>query len=207
MEKIIDEVLLKQPFVTVDVEFCHMEVIGAIPEDENFRHHVACSLQISTLTQNYFIDCLALKNECIGPISRLFGSREVLKVFHGCDSDLDAIYRTFGVIVENIYDTARAAVIIHNFDNTPGLNALSLQYLKVNLDKSFQKSIWRVRPLPLPMLEYAITDSYVLLPIFYAQLVALDNLADVPAKSAEIWQHSNNLPKFVKPTAKQLMFV
>lgn len=207
LQRVVDQVLLQQPFVTVDVEFCHMEVVGPIPEDENFRHHVACSLQISTLKQNYFIDCLALKNECKQPVAKLFSSREVLKVFHGCDSDLDAIYRTFGVIVENIFDTARAAVVIHDLENTPGLHALSLQYLKVHLDKSFQQSIWRVRPLPEPMLEYAITDSYVLLPIFYAQLTALDNLADVSAKSAEIWQHSNNIPKFIRPTAKLLSFV
>lgn len=202
----VDGDLMKQKFVTVDVEFCGMEIVGDYKEDESFRHHIACSLQISTLNQNYFIDCLALKNDCMGPVAKLFGSKSIIKVFHGCESDLDAIYRTFGVIVQNIYDTARAAVAIHGLENTPGLGALAIRYLGVHLDKSFQKSIWRVRPLPLPMLEYAITDSFVLLPIFYCQLTELDGLADVDAKSIEIWQHSNNLPKYIKPTACCLKF-
>lgn len=206
-DQMVNTILREESFVTVDVEFCGMEVSGPIPEDENFRHHIACSLQISTVKQNYFVDCLAIKNACKEPVQRLFGSPAIIKVFHGCESDLDAIYRTFGTIVHNIYDTARAAVILHDIENTPGLHSLSQQYLGVHLDKSFQKSIWRVRPLPQPMLEYAITDSYVLLPIFYAQLVEIDAHKRKPLILQEIWHHSNNLPKFIKPTEKHLSFV
>lgn len=207
LNKAFDDVLTKQKFVTVDVEFCGMDVIGKQKEDESFRHHIASSLQISTIDQNYFIDCLALKNHCMAPVAKLFGSPDIIKVFHGCESDLDVIYHTFGVMVKNIYDTARAAVVIHSLENTPGLNNLALRYLNVHLDKSFQKSIWRVRPLPLPMLEYAITDSYVLLPIFYHQLIELDGLADVNAKSIEIWHNSNNLPKYIKTCSTALNFL
>eukprot|EP00927_Polykrikos_kofoidii_P044377 TRINITY_DN38356_c0_g1_i1.p2 TRINITY_DN38356_c0_g1~~TRINITY_DN38356_c0_g1_i1.p2 ORF type:complete len:123 (+),score=15.86 TRINITY_DN38356_c0_g1_i1:39-371(+) len=47
----------------------------------------------------------------------------------------------------------------------PGLKALCWEYLSLHLDKTYQCSDWRLRPLPLPMLAYAARDSRVLLPL------------------------------------------
>jgi hypothetical protein len=204
LTKAVDEVLLKQRFITVDVEFSSAEVEGSASGKEVYGVHVCSSLQISILGQNFFIDCLELKNEAAEPLRRLLECQKLVKVFHGCESDLDAIYRTYGIVVRNIYDTAKAALSLHNFENMPGLNTLSLQYLGLHLDKSFQKAIWRVRPLPQPMLEYALSDSVVLVPIFYHQITELKNI-DVLSK--EIWAGSNNIPKVVKPTRRQIVFL
>jgi len=48
-----------------------------------------------------------------------------------------------------------------------GLSILTQQLLKFELDKTYQKADWRVRPLPKVMMEYGRNDSCVLLFLWY----------------------------------------
>jgi exosome complex exonuclease RRP6 len=128
---------------------------------------LACSIQISTVDKNYFIDCLELQSsvrECLGGVLQNSG---IIKVMHGCDTDVKILYENYGIIISNVFDTAKFWCILHKTKNSPGLGRLSNEAFGLNIDKTFQCAEWRIRPLPPAMLSYAITDSYLMIPIFW----------------------------------------
>lgn len=177
------------------------QIISAIKQLER-RVFTVASLQLATPERRYFFDCIELELKGAQYVSQIFESEKILKIFHGGDNDLEAIYRAFGVLTKNIYDTSRASTVLKEFSNMPGLNTLSSQYFAAKLDKSFQKAVWRVRPLPQPMIEYAMTDAVSLMPIFFHQISRI-----TPAQAEEVWQISNQLGKYVELRDKQLHFV
>ena len=191
------ELCKEEKLLTVDVEFTAAE---------DGMGFIANSLQISSPDHCFFIDCLILKEKARPLLVELLEDVSILKVFHGCEADLDCIYRTYSVVVRNIYDTARASLLLHDIENMPGLNGLSEKYINVNVDKSFQRAIWRVRPLPLPMLEYALTDAVILLPIFYSQWVEISNREDKKQTLHQILLASSLAAKSIKRSDRKFYF-
>lgn len=177
------------------------QIVSALKQLER-RVFTVASLQLATPERRYFFDCIELELKGAQYIAQIFENEKILKIFHGGDNDLEAIYRAFGVLTKNIYDTSRASTVLKEFTNMPGLNTLSSQYFSAKLDKSFQKAVWRVRPLPQPMIEYAMTDAVSLMPIFFHQICRITQ-----AQAEEVWQISNQLGKYVELRDKQLSFV
>ena len=86
----------------------------------------------------------------------LFENEKIVKIFHGCDNDIEWLVNNFEIYTRNVFDTARAflafqRIILNNkfFKNVnlPSLGYLSKFFLLVELDKSYQRSDWRIRPL------------------------------------------------------------
>ena len=113
----------------------------------------------------------------------IFADPGITKIMHGCDSDLKYLVADLGVVTINLIDTARvfafisrlprAEVIVKDsiIQSSKHVNFLSLEklvklLLNIDLDKFFQVSDWRIRPLPQGMLEYARSDSHYLIPIY-----------------------------------------
>lgn len=176
------------------------QILSAIKQLER-RVFIVASLQLATPDKRYFLDCIQLELKGSKLIASIFESNSILKIFHGGENDLEAIYRAFGILTRNIYDTAKASMVLEEFTNMPGLNTLSSRYFNAKLDKSFQKAVWRVRPLPQPMIEYAMTDAVSLMPIFFHQIGRLND-----KQAEDLWQISNNLGKYVELRDKQLVF-
>ena len=77
------------------------------------------------------------------------------------------------------------------------------------MDKSFQIASWRVRPLNKAMIDYGLSDSYLLLVLFWHMMREMI-LQDGPDGDGEVgevkrdlwelrtWVKSNNLRKWVK---------
>ncbi|GAB4817041.1 hypothetical protein N2152v2_004087 [Parachlorella kessleri] len=128
---------------------------------------ITCLLQISTGSEDYLIDPLALSSSlCIlGPV---FSDPAICKVLHGGGNDVVWLQRDFGLRLVNIFDTEKACQA-----SPPALAALGLQqrslgwllqrYCGVDADKSLQQADWRQRPLPEPLLRYARADVHYLL--------------------------------------------
>lgn len=136
----------------------------AIDLEADSLHHYQeslCLMQISTEHENFLVDLLALKN--IDPLLPLLHDARIEKVFHGSDYDVRLLNRVYDVTLENLFDTQIAAQFLgaQNF----GLSALLEAHFGVTLDKRFQKKDWSVRPLPLEMLDYAVKDTALLLPL------------------------------------------
>ena len=121
-----------------------------------------CLIQISTGVKDYIIDALANRNELAIIINEIMEDAEVLKVFHGADSDLLWLQIDFDTHPVRIFDTARAYKIANNDSQLPSLAILLYVYFNLKIDKSFQVAEWRIRPLPAAMLDYARNDAHYL---------------------------------------------
>lgn len=181
-----------RPYVFVGTE---EELMRAIEELKSCKeiavdceHHsvrsfqgLTCLMQLSSRTKDYIIDTLALRL-VLSQLGEIFANPKIVKVFHGCESDIYWLQRDFGLYVVNCFDTYVGAKQLR-------FSALSLAHLVryycgVTLDKTHQLSDWRQRPLTEDMLVYARRDTQYLLSIFDAMRRDLWNAASPTVSAA-----------------------
>jgi exosome complex exonuclease RRP6 len=112
-------------------------------------------MQLSSIDHTFAIDTLKLRNEITTHLKDLFENENIIKVFHGCNNDILWLITNFGIFTKNIFDTGRAYQVFSKYilnktfkvNNMPSLLYLSKIILQIELDKSYQKSDWRIRPL------------------------------------------------------------
>ncbi|KCV70904.1 hypothetical protein, variant [Fonticula alba] len=126
----------------------------------SFRGFV-CLMQISTRTEDFLVDTLALRGHLQAALGDIFADPSVVKVLHGADSDIVWLERDFGLYIVNLFDTGQAARVLQ-------LPHFSLAHLLssvvgVSADKRYQLADWRIRPLPREMAHYAQMDTHYLL--------------------------------------------
>uniref|UniRef100_A0A224YSY7 Exosome complex component 10 homolog n=1 Tax=Rhipicephalus zambeziensis TaxID=60191 RepID=A0A224YSY7_9ACAR len=119
-----------------------------------------CLMQISSRTEDYIVDTLALRHE-LQMLNEVFADPKIVKVFHGADMDVLWLQRDFGLYLVGLFDTGQAAKVL-------GLAHFSLAFLlkhycQIEADKQFQLADWRIRPLPPEMVSYAQSDTHYLL--------------------------------------------
>ncbi|XP_043202415.1 exosome component 10-like [Amphibalanus amphitrite] len=134
-------------------------------EHHSYRSYLGltCLMQLSTRDRDYIVDPLQLRDQ-LQPLNEVFANPNIVKVFHGADSDVEWLQRDAGLYVVNMFDTHQASKVL-------ALPRLSLAYLlqhfcNVTADKRLQLADWRIRPLPEDMIRYAQTDTHYLLYIY-----------------------------------------
>ena len=135
--------------------------IGVDLEADSMFHYQekVCLLQFSTPSLNILVDPLAVKD--LSPLAPVFKSNEIRKIFHGADYDIRSLYRDFRIEVNTLFDTQIAGRFLGLRDI--GLASLLKERLNISLKKKYQKKDWSQRPLPAPMMEYAVHDTCYLL--------------------------------------------
>ncbi|KAJ7524753.1 hypothetical protein O6H91_17G019500 [Diphasiastrum complanatum] len=126
------------------------EEIAVDLENHHYRSFqgFVCLMQISTRTEDFIIDTLALRSH-IGPCLRdIFASPSICK-------------RDFGIYMCNLFDSGQAARAL-DFPRF-GLAFLLEHFCGVHADKRYQLADWRIRPLPSEMTRYAREDTHYLL--------------------------------------------
>ena len=183
------------PLLAVDLEYHNV-----LPHEE--RCEIISLIQISTLDTDYILDCFMLRNQIrdgVGQphsLAAILADEEVVKILHGCDSDLKYLVADFGITCANVMDTARLFSFLQRIPppevmiadkqlQTPKhVDYLSLEkivklVLDVNLDKFFQVADWRIRPLPVGMLDYARCDSHYLIPAYWSLISLITGYPDL----------------------------
>ncbi|XP_037075371.1 exosome component 10-like [Pollicipes pollicipes] len=134
-------------------------------EHHSYRSYLGltCLIQISTRTRDYIVDALQLRGQ-LQPLNEVFANPNIVKVFHGADSDVEWLQRDCGLYLVHLFDTHQACKVL-------AFPRLSLAYLlqhfcNVTADKRFQLADWRIRPLPENMVRYAQEDTHYLLYIY-----------------------------------------
>lgn len=196
LRKIINQ-LQKQLLISVDVEFTDPKIQIDLPKNRNHIHNIAASIQISTLKQVYFIDSIKLHSVILEILGPIFQNEKILKIFHSCEGDVNVLYQSFGVITMNIFDTCKADRVVKNYKDTRGLSTLVKNEFSFDIDKSFQVATWNVRPLPMPMIDYAVNDAVLLLPLF-TTLLQKAQLKNERGTEIKIWGLSNHITKWIK---------
>ncbi len=118
-----------------------------------------CLIQFSTLDQDYLVDPLSLPD--LSPLSPIFASPGMVKVFHASEYDLICLKRDYHFQFNNIFDTMLAARIL----SYPafGLGSILKDKFGLEMDKRFQKADWAKRPMSPEMLSYARLDTHYLI--------------------------------------------
>lgn len=137
-----------------------------------------CLIQISTKDgKDFLIDPFPIWDLIHDALAPTLANPNVVKVFHGADSDVAWLQRDFGIYVVNLFDTGRAARALKY--PSAGFAYLLEYYVEdVKADKSHQLSDWRQRPLPAVMKEYATMDTHYLLDIYNAMKYDLSQKKD-----------------------------
>ncbi len=139
-------------------------VLGIDIECENNLHHYGAYLsiiQLSTKTQNFVIDMLAIKGDDRQPITDILKNPKIEVIFHDYSFDFRMIGSELGITPKNLFDSQLAAQFL--CEEKISLGNLIEKFLGIKLEKGFQKADWTKRPLPQDMLSYAIQDTCHLL--------------------------------------------
>ncbi|KAJ6516485.1 hypothetical protein C8R45DRAFT_960259 [Mycena sanguinolenta] len=154
LESMMDE-LRRAPEIAIDLEH------------NNYRSYagIVCLMQISTRTQDWIVDTLALRAElATGALNEVFTDPKIVKVFHGAESDIVWLQQDFNLYIVNLFDTFHASKLLE-FPRH-GLANLLEMYCDFIPDKRYQLADWRIRPLPEDMLQYARSDTHFLLFVY-----------------------------------------
>ena len=152
--------LLSKEFVGVDTEFRRTN-------KNNMRLGL---LQINDTEEIYLVDTVIInspKDEC----SFLF-SNSVIKVFHSCKEDIEAVYAWTGRFMKNIFDTQIANEFLGG-DFSESYQSLVRNKLGISINKNETRSNWLRRPLTDSQLHYAACDVEFLTEIYQDQSESL----------------------------------
>ncbi len=167
--------LLSAPRVAVDTE-----------SNSFYAYHERlCLLQVSIPEGDYLVDTLAIED--LSPLSRLFETAEIEKIFHAAEQDIRLIKSTLRCKVLNIFDTMASARIVGWKEI--GYAPMLAKHLHVNLDKRMQRSNWGRRPLEPAQIDYAAKDTHYLArlrDLLYNELERCGRLAEAREVFARI---------------------
>jgi len=148
---------------------CQQSEFAVDLEMDSLHHYQekVCLIQVSTRSESWLIDPLALKD--LSPLAAPLGDPRIMVVMHGADYDIRSLHRDFGIEVQNLFDTMLASRFLGISEF--GLAALLRARFGIELNKKYQKADWSKRPLSPEMSAYAAADTSDLLPL-YDQLSA-----------------------------------
>lgn len=163
-----------QPFEFVDNEDDFIRILDELVQAQeiavDLEHHsyrsfqgLTCLMQISTRHKDFVLDALELRQH-LHLLGGVFANPAIVKVFHGCDSDILWLQRDFGLYVVNCFDTFHAAKMLKY--PTLSLSHLVKYHCGASLNKKHQLADWRERPLSDEMLLYAKLDTHYLLHVY-----------------------------------------
>ena len=156
-----------------------VNVVSVDTETTGFDPHT-CKLllfQISTPDKSYIIDARTLNIADLPEIRDILEDQKKIKLLQNAKFDYKFIKKHTGIEMYNIYDTMLAEGVL-----TAGLSAkmsslkvLSKDYLGLDMDKNIRKSFIGLKDINFSedQLKYAAIDTFVLFPIFEAQIPKL----------------------------------
>ncbi|GAX11522.1 hypothetical protein FisN_22Lh213 [Fistulifera solaris] len=138
---------------------------------------LTCLLQLAVPShphqRHYILDPLVSDVwDEIGPtLAPYFADPSIVKIGHAIGGlDVPCLYRDFGIVVVNAFDTYEAATQLKL--PLKGLAAVCDHYQLLqngdyytSLKEQYQSCDWRVRPLTEPMLQYGRFDIHYLMPL------------------------------------------
>ena len=93
-------------------------IIGVDVEHHNYRTYlgITCLIQISSAAKDYLVDPFPLW-AALPALNEITANPRIVKVLHGCDSDIDWLQRDFSLYLRNVFDTHQVGKYLHNTKN------------------------------------------------------------------------------------------
>ena len=165
--------LLNKPYLGVDTEFRRTT-------KENMR---LALLQVNDGDETYLIDTIFIDDP--GCNADFLFSPSVLKIFHSCKEDLEAVFAWTKKEMVNIFDTQIANSLLDG-DFSIGYQGLVEQEMDIVLDKNETRSNWIRRPLSDSQLKYASLDVEYLIYLYKIQIEELISTTKLEWHNQEI---------------------
>ncbi|KAF4734763.1 hypothetical protein FOZ62_025730 [Perkinsus olseni] len=160
------------------------EVIGVDCEGVMLgRFGQLCTIQIATERGDTFMFD-ACRDGVAQALAPLLSDASVLKVFHDCREDSSALYHQHGITLECVFDTQATMLVGDRTDHQTSYWELVRQLLfdgkeepsdgALGDDPKFKAlmaedpELWRRRPLPQDIVNYAISGCLHLIPLYHA---------------------------------------
>ena len=180
----LNKELLKKPFLGVDTEFRRTT-------KDNMR---LALLQVNDDEEIFLIDTIAIADP--GHDASFLFSESVLKIFHSCKEDLEAIYAWTNQEMKNIFDTQIADAFLDG-DYSIGYQGLVEKRLEISLEKKETRSNWIRRPLTDAQLKYAALDVEYLIHLYKEQNEELRS-------SSKLDWHNQDIERLIKNTFNKI---
>jgi ribonuclease D len=120
-------------------------------------------LQIATREGAWLVDVQAFqergrtKVDELQPLIDVLVNPAILKIVHAAHGDQECLLSAMGILAAPLFDTAVGASLTGMGDNI-GLGNLLKSVLGFDHPKGYARTNWSKRPLPRPVLEYALLD-------------------------------------------------
>jgi len=160
-----------------DLDFLNSELLqkSYVGVDTEFRRTTKDNMRLALLQVNdgdeiYLIDPIVIDDpeNC----ASFLYSDSVIKIFHSCKEDIEAIYSWTGKAMVNLFDTQLADAFL-NGHYSIGYQGLVEEKLGITVDKGETRSNWIRRPLTDSQLNYAASDVEFLIELFLEQNASL----------------------------------
>ncbi|KAA1473827.1 hypothetical protein DENSPDRAFT_780589 [Dentipellis sp. KUC8613] len=139
--------------IAIDLEYHSYRTFGGF----------VCLMQVSNRDEDWIVDTLELRDE-LEDLNEVTTNPNIVKVFHGAESDIVWLQQDFNIYIVNLFDTFHASKVLEFPKH--GLGTLLEMYCDFTADKRYQLADWRIRPLTDDMLKYARSDTHFLLYIY-----------------------------------------
>ena len=180
----LNEELLTKSYIGVDTEFRRTT-------RDNMR---LALLQVNDGEEIYLIDAIAISDP-MGNASFLH-SKSVVKIFHSCKEDLEAVYSWTNEEMVNIFDTQIANAFLDS-EYSISYQGLVEKMLGITLDKKETRSNWIRRPLSDAQLKYAALDVEYLIHLYVEQKEKL-------FKTSRLNWHNQDIERLIESTFNPL---
>lgn len=148
--------------------------LNDLPADATFPNGMA-AVDCEMMGLNVFRDRLCMTQVCNGEgdvwlikfdgsnweapnLKKMLTDSRILKIFHYGRKDLVTMKHYLGVMTMPVYDTKIASRLTRTYTEKHGLNALCVELLGVQLDKTVTSTNWGAAELSEAQLEYAASD-------------------------------------------------
>lgn len=147
------------------LELAEKEYVALDVETTLTRPQKLCLIQFSDGISNWLIDVLCLEN--ITEVKKLLENQRIKKIIHYARFE-KAIFKQYGIYINNIYDTINVSREKHGYKTEGGhsLKAVCKRELDIEIDKTHQSSNWATRPLSKEQINYAALDAEVLIKLY-----------------------------------------
>ncbi|MCC2646209.1 MAG: ribonuclease [Rickettsiaceae bacterium] len=175
------DIISKQSLIAVDTEF-----------ERRTTYFAKLSLiQVATEAEVYLIDILAGLN--LTQVEQILSNKEITKIFHAPQQDLEIFWHKFGKLPKNIFDTQLAANFC-GMGQSISFEDLCWKVCQIRIDKTYQTSDWSIRPISSEQIAYAAADVENLFPLYKnlkAKLEELGKIKEYNTAIANLLQESN----------------
>lgn len=124
----------------------------------NFQRDRLCLVQVKSVDSIVYLIRIHRTPQPAPNLTRVLLDRSIAKICHYARFDIGVLYKTFGVMANNIFCTKIASRLVRTYSDRHGLKELCRALLGIEINKGQQASDWGSDTLNDAQQQYAAGD-------------------------------------------------